>query len=88
MWRTDETCEQGPEKGNRGVRAGQGVLEDRTHEAESRLQGTPGLLLPALRLPTPPLPAPPPHGSRPWELRCHSGDSGAGHSDTARVFVC
>lgn len=45
---------------NRGVRAGQGVLEDRTHEAELRLQGTPGLLLPALRPPdpSPPLPSP------------------------------
>lgn len=40
-------------RGNRGVRAGQGVLEDRTHEAESRLQGTPGLLLQALRPPDP-----------------------------------
>lgn len=45
-------------RGNRGVRAGQGVLEDRTHEAESRLQRTPGLLLPALRPPDPSPPRP------------------------------
>lgn len=71
-------------RGNRGVRAGQGVLEDRTHEAESRLQRTPGLLLPALRPPDTP---PPPHGSRPWELRCHSGDSAA-RTLTPRARLC
>lgn len=73
-------------RGNRGVRAGQGVLEDRTHEAESRLRGTPGLLLPALRPPDPSPPRPP-NGSRPWELRCHSGDPAA-RTLTPRARLC
>lgn len=73
-------------RGNRGVRAGQGVLEDRTHEAESRLQGTPGLLLPALRPPDPSPPLPrTDHAPRScaaiWETLW-------ARSDTARVFVC
>lgn len=75
-------------RGNRGVRAGQGVLEDRTHEAESRLQGTPGLLLQALRPPDPSPPRPAPARITPLGAALPFGRLCGAHSDTARVFVC